>query len=67
LRVGTLPFEFDLVYLQAGIDWNQAFLSPIQVLTGETIVFEVNCAVIGQQGGTGCNPTATIIGRLVDI
>lgn len=67
LRVGSVPFEFDLVNLQAGIDWNQALLSPIRVLTGESIVFEVNCAVIGQQGGTGCNPTATVVGRLVDI
>jgi hypothetical protein len=65
LRVGTIPFEYDLINLD-GIDANQGFLEPLELVEGATITFEVSCGVIGRTGATACSSSATVIGRLVD-
>ncbi len=65
LRIGTIPFEYDLVNLD-GIDANQGFLEPLELDEGATITFEVTCGTIGRTGAAACSSSATVIGRLVD-
>lgn len=65
LRIGTIPFEYDLVNLD-GIDANQGFLEPLELGPGATITFEVTCGLIGRTGATACSSSAAVIGRLVD-
>ncbi len=65
LRIGTIPFEYDLVNLD-GIDANQGFLEPLELGGGATITFEVSCGAIGRTGATACSSSATVIGRLLD-
>lgn len=68
LRAGNLAdFSFNLVNLQQGVDWNQAFVSPLKLLTGEQVGFDVDCVTVGQFGGTACTTEAVVVGRLVDI
>ncbi len=67
LRVGNLDFPFDLINLQDGVDWNRPFSTPLRVLTGESVTFEVNCGRVGQPGGSGCSTQALIVGHLVAI
>lgn len=68
LRVAnSAEFPFDLVNLQDGLDWNQAFAAPLQVLTGEQVAFDVVCATQGQPGAADCTSQAVLVGRLVDI
>jgi hypothetical protein len=67
LRLGSLLVgEWDLVNLD-GIDASRQFVTPVVVLPGETVSFEVTCASIGQVGGETCTPSAVISGRLVPV
>jgi hypothetical protein len=67
LRVGNLNFGFDLINLGNGVDWNTPFLTPLRVLTGESVVFDVNCAAYGQLGGSACTTEALVNARLVTL
>jgi hypothetical protein len=66
ITIGVIPFVYNLVTLD-GIDANQGFVDPLQVLSGETVTFAVTCASIGRAGAASCTPSATIIGRLLDV
>jgi len=66
LVVGTTSFAFDLLNHARGFDWYQPYRTPIELGAGETISFQVTCLVIGQLGGAGCSPSATISATLVD-
>lgn len=66
LTVGTQRFEFDLINLE-GFDWQRSFVTPIQLLPGETVVFEVSCGSVGQLGSATCSAAAIVNGRLVDV
>ena len=67
LVVGTTSFAFDLLDHARGFDWYQPYRTPIELLAGETVSFQVTCFAIGQLGAAGCTPTATISGTLVDV
>ena len=67
LSVGTVEFAFDLINLEGGLDWSQAFVPPLRLVTGQEVVFEVNCAAAGRAGANACSTSAVINGRLVDI
>ena len=64
LRVGAVSFEWDLVNLD-GADAAKQFVTPLQLLPGEQVVFEVTCASIGRQGAATCSVAAVVNGRLV--
>ncbi|TPW14685.1 MAG: hypothetical protein FD127_1264 [Acidimicrobiaceae bacterium] len=64
MTVGTVSFEWDLVNLD-GIDATKQFVTPLRVLAGEQVVFEVTCASIGRQGAAACSAKAVVNGRLV--
>jgi hypothetical protein len=66
LQVGTVSFEWDLVNLD-GIDATKQFVTPMVVLPGEQVVFEVTCAEIGRQGAASCSATAVVNGRLTPV
>jgi hypothetical protein len=66
LLVGGVPFEWDLRNLD-GADATKQFVTPIQVLPGQQVVFKVTCASIGRQGAAACSAAAVVNGRLVPI
>jgi hypothetical protein len=59
-------FPFNLRDYQQALDWQQRFSTPIELLEGEVIAFQVTCTLVGQQGGSGCSATASFSGTLVD-
>lgn len=59
-------FPFNLVDYRFGFDYQLSLRTPIELAAGETITFQVTCALVGQPGGPGCQPTAGISGSLVD-
>jgi hypothetical protein len=68
LRVGNLvPFPFDLINYEAGFDWNTAFATPLRLLTGEQVEFDVECADAGQLNSENCTAQAVLVGRLLDV
>ena len=60
-------FPFNLRDYREGFDWQQRFATPIEVLEGETVEFQVTCSLVGQQGGAGCSATASFSGTLVEV
>lgn len=67
LRLGSLLVgEWDLVNLD-GIDGSRQFITPVEVLAGERVNFEVTCTNIGKPAATLCTPSAVISGRLVPV
>ncbi|MBI5090656.1 MAG: hypothetical protein HZB15_17835 [Actinobacteria bacterium] len=66
LNLGNVPFPFDLVDLQQGLDWNQEFLAPVRLASGEQAIFDVTCTANGQPGAAACATQALVVGRLVD-
>lgn len=66
LRVGSVAFDWDLANLD-GADATKQFVTPLLVLPGEQVVFEVSCAAIGRQGATSCSVAAVVNGLLAPI
>lgn len=66
LRIGERELQWDLSLHLDGTDVVNRLLTPLQVLSGESIVFEVDCAEVGRAGSASCSTTALIAGRLVD-
>ncbi len=60
-------FPFNLIDFQDGFDWQRSFRTPIELLEGETVSFQVTCSLVGQQGAAGCTAIASFSGTLVDI
>lgn len=60
-------FAFQLIDLRQALDFQLSLRTPIELLAGETITFQVTCTFVGQPGGAGCQPTASFSGTLVDV
>jgi hypothetical protein len=59
-------FPFDLRWWQQGLDWQVSLRTPIELLEGEEVTFQVTCTLVGQQGAAGCSASANFSGTLVD-
>jgi hypothetical protein len=66
LRIGERELQWDMSLHLDGTDVVNRLLTPLQVLGGERVVFEVDCAEVGRAGSASCSATALIAGRLAD-
>ncbi len=60
-------FPFNLIDYQDGFDWQRSFRTPIELLEGEAVTFQVTCSRGGQQGAPACSAVASFNGTLVDL
>ena len=60
-------FPFNLIDYQDGLDWQRSFRTPIELLEGEAVTFQVTCSRVGQQGAPACSAVASFNGTLVDL
>ncbi len=66
LRIGERELQWDLSLHLDGTDVVNRLLTPLQVVAGERVVFEVDCAEVGRAGSASCSSTALVAGRLID-
>ncbi len=64
LRVGDVPFTWDLVNLAQGFDARQQFVTPLVVEAGGAVSARVTCTEIGDAGAATCAPNIVISGVL---
>lgn len=64
LRVGDVPFTWDLINLAQGFDARQQFVTPLVVDAGAAVSVRVTCTDIGQAGASTCAPNVVISGVL---
>jgi len=64
LRNGDILYEWDLGSMSSSNEF-QPRVSPLPFEPGDNLVFAVECDVVGQTTGTGCEVAALLGGRLV--
>lgn len=64
LRVGDVPFAWDLINLAQGFDARQQFVTPLVVEAGQSVSVEVTCTEVGEEGAATCAPNVVLSGVL---
>ncbi len=62
LRVGDVPFSWDLINLAQGFDVRQAFVTPLVVGAGQAVSVQVACSQPGEAGAASCAPNVVLSG-----
>ncbi|MFN8024213.1 MAG: hypothetical protein U0Q03_21970 [Acidimicrobiales bacterium] len=65
IGAGT-SFPFNLIDRQDGYDFQLSLRTPIELVAGDVVAFQVTCTLVGQPGAPGCQPTASFSGTLID-
>lgn len=61
----TTALEWDMAVNLDGVDASGRLNTPIQLLAGQQVVFEVECRSPGRVGSAACSARALVTGRLV--